>query len=358
MSQKFLKTASSSIRRSVGAYTSRIVRHSQAYYSSTSAPSSHYVPGLLPSMTMTGYTTSTAPAPVAIPGLTLAAQSADAPPKKKGYVIPRVRNRRSKTPSGPKDEANPADARQVRASSPPKVPSKESGGVPNPSHQYMAQAHLEPHRLPQPRRILIVMDLNGTLLHRPNKRRPFHFVERPHAKAFLSYCLDTFHVAIWSSARPDNVNKMVDQLLTPEQRERCLLVWGRDTFGLCQADYDAKVQVYKRLTSVWSDLRIVAAHPAVETGGKWDQTNTILVDDSLEKARSEPFNLLQIPEFSGLSTENPNVLPQVHDYLNNLAHEADISRFVRQTPFKLDPTYTLDQAPAKAKAKKASAKAE
>lgn len=223
----------------------------------------------------------------------------------------------------------------------------------------MAQAHLEPRRLAQPRRILIVMDLNGTLLHRPNKRRPFHFVERPHAKAFMSYCLDTFHVAIWSSARPDNVSKMVDQLLTPEQRERCLLVWGRDTFGLCKADYDTKVQVYKRLTSVWSDPRIMAAHPAVQTGGKWDQTNTILVDDSLEKARSEPFNLLQIPEFSGLSTEMPNVLPQVHDYLNNLAHEADISRFVCQSPFKLDPAYTLEQAPAKPKAKqKTSAKAD
>ncbi|KAM6522578.1 hypothetical protein FALCPG4_012223 [Fusarium falciforme] len=347
MSHKLSAAASLSIRRSLGAYTSRIVRHSQSYSSS-----SHYVPSLLPSKTMTGYTTSTAPTPVAIPGLTLAAQSVDVAPKKMPYVIPRIRNRRSKTPSGPRDEASSADARQNRASSPPKVPSNESGGVPNPTPQYMAQAHLEPHRLAQPRRILIVMDLNGTLLHRPNKRRPFHFVERPHAKAFMSYCLDTFHVAIWSSARPDNVSKMVDQLLTPEQRERCLLVWGRDTFGLCKADYDAKVQVYKRLTSVWSDPRIMGAHPAVQAGGKWDQTNTILVDDSLEKARSEPFNLLQIPEFSGLSTEMPNVLPQVHDYLNNLAHEADISRFVRRSPFKLDPAYTLEQAPAKSKAKK------
>ncbi|KAJ4328036.1 hypothetical protein N0V84_001566 [Fusarium piperis] len=302
---------------------------------------------------MTGYTTSTAPAPVAIPGLTLAAQPAAAAPKK-SYVPPRLRNRRDKTPTSPKDETNPADARQSRAPSPTKTPSKESGGVPNPTPQYLAQAHLEPHRLAQPRRILIVMDLNGTLLHRPNKRRPFHFVERPYAKAFLSYCLDTFHVAIWSSARPDNVSKMVDQLLTPEQRERCLFVWGRDTFGLCKADYDAKVQVYKRLTSVWSDPRITAA----QAGGKWDQTNTILVDDSLEKGRSEPFNLLQIPEFSGLSAEVPNVLPQVHDYLNDLAHEADISRFVRQSPFKLDPAYALEQTPAKSKSKaKAKAKA-
>ncbi|KAM0435122.1 hypothetical protein ACHAPT_003211 [Fusarium lateritium] len=348
MSHKLSTTAaSSSARRSIGAYISRrIYRSSQSYSSTTSASSSHYVPVLFSSNTMTGYTTSTAPAPVAIPGLTLAAQPV-ATTQKKSYVIPRARKGRSKTPAGPKDD----DTRQIRAPSPPKIPSKESGGVPNPTPHYIAQAHLEPHRLPQPRRILIVMDLNGTLLHRPNKRRPFHFVQRPHASAFLSYCLDTFHLAIWSSARPDNVSKMVDQLLTPEQRERCLLVWGRDTFGLSKTDFDSKVQVYKRLTSVWSNPRVMAAHPSARVGGRWDQTNTILVDDSMEKGRSEPFNLLQIPEFSGLATEIPNVLPQVHDYLNNLAYEADISRFVRQSPFRLDPAYTLTRAPATSDAK-------
>ncbi|KAF7543130.1 hypothetical protein G7Z17_g10988 [Cylindrodendrum hubeiense] len=221
------------------------------------------------------------------------------------------------------------------------APSASSGGVPDPTPQYIAQALLNPQILQQPRRILIVMDLNGTLLYRPNKRRPFHFVERPYARAFLSYCLDTFYVAIWSSARPENVSKMVAQLLTPEQCERCLLVWARDQFGLSPADYDTKVQVYKRLTSVWSNPRVMSSHPAAQEGGRWDQTNTVLVDDSREKARSEPFNLLQIPEFSGLATESPNVLPQVHDYLNSLSHQTDISRFMRQTSFKLDPSYIL-----------------
>lgn len=232
---------------------------------------------------------------------------------------------------------------QRRSSSPHKIPSKASGGVPDPTPQYIAQANLSPERLPQPRRILIIMDLNGTLLYRPNKRRPFDFVERPHAKTFMKYCLDAFHVAIWSSARPENVNKMVEQLLTPEQRERVLVVWGRDSFGLSEGDYNAKVQVYKRLTTVWTNPRVRAAHSQAHKGGLWNQTNTILVDDSLEKGRSEPFNTLTLPEFSGLTTEMPNVLPQVHDYLNELAYQADISRFVRQSPFKLDPAYVLPE---------------
>ncbi|KAF7544633.1 hypothetical protein G7046_g9746 [Stylonectria norvegica] len=226
----------------------------------------------------------------------------------------------------------------------PAVPSPASGGVPNPTRQYMTRALLDPSPLPTPRRILIIMDLNGTLLHRPNKRRPFHFVERPHAKDFLSYCLDTFYVAIWSSARPENVNRMVAQLLNPEQCERCLLVWARDQFGLSPTDYDSRVQVYKRLEKVWAHPRVMASHPAALEGGRWDQTNTILVDDSLEKARTEPFNLLQIPEFSGVAGEDSDVLPQVHDYLNRLAYQSDISRFTRQNPFTLDPNYKLDMA--------------
>ncbi|KAK7416449.1 hypothetical protein QQZ08_012000 [Neonectria magnoliae] len=270
-------------------------------------------------------------APVAIPGLTLAQ-----PPSAPAATQPR-RGTKAKSkapPTQPKRSKNPHET-------PPAVPSTASGGVPNPTPQYLAQALLNPQEFPQPRRILIIIDLNGTLLHRPNKRRPFHFVERPHARAFLSYCLETFYVAIWSSARPENVSRMVAQLLTPEQVERCLLVWARDQFGLSPTDYDSKVQVYKRLTSVWSNPRVMSSHPAAEHGGRWDQTNTVLVDDSLEKARTEPFNLLQIPEFSGIETESPHVLPQVHDYLNALSHQADISRSIRLKPFRLDPSYSL-----------------
>ncbi|KAF4985661.1 hypothetical protein FGRMN_11129 [Fusarium graminum] len=303
---------------------------------------------------MTGYSKSAAPrqpASMEIPGLTLV-KPGDTPknaPKglRKGQPVPNSLPPRPKIPTGPKSSKKvpPPQQQPQRSESPPKPPSKASGGVPNPTAQYLAQAKLSPERLAKPRRILIVMDLNGTLLHRPNKRRPFHFTERPHATTFLSYLLETFHVAIWSSARPENVNKMVEQLLTPEQVEQCLVVWGRDSFGLSGEDYNSKVQVYKRLTTIWTNPRVMAAHPRAHKGGLWDQTNTILVDDSFEKGRSEPFNMLILPEFAGLAKETPNVLPQVHDYINELAHQSDISRFVRQSPFKPDPDYILPEQP-------------
>lgn len=220
-------------------------------------------------------------------------------------------------------------------------PSQESGGIPEPTVQYLLQSHAPSSPLSEPRRILVVMDLNGTLLYRPYKRRPFHFIERPHAKSFLNYCLNNFYVAIWSSARPDNVEKMVERLLTPQQVKKCILVWGRDKFGLSAADYDSRVQCYKRLTRIWSDPQVKASFPATAPGGRWDQSNTVLVDDSREKARSEPHNILEIPDFAGLAGEPANVLPQVHDYINSLCYQSNVSGFIKEHPFKLNPEYKL-----------------
>lgn len=217
-------------------------------------------------------------------------------------------------------------------------PSKASGGVPDPSTQYMAQSAIPPTPLPEPRRILVVIDLNGTLLYRPSRKNPSRFVERPHTRQFLDYCLNTFCVAIWSSAKPDNVHKMANQLLTPEERAKLVAVWGRDTLGLSPEDYNNRVQCYKRLTVIWADL-------ARRLGQRWDQTNTVLVDDSSEKARSEPYNLIQLPEFEGDLAEQGFVLPQVHDFLNECAMQRDISSYIRAKRFAFKPDFVLG-APA------------
>lgn len=184
------------------------------------------------------------------------------------------------------------------------------------------------------------MDLNGTILHRPpNRNNHAAFIERPHANCFMQYCLDTFHVAIWSSARPKNVKNMVKKLLAADQVERCLFVWSREELGLSKEDYDKRVQCYKRLQKVWEDPKVKAVRP--EGREAWDQSNTVLVDDSFEKGRSEPYNILALPEFANMALERQHVLPQVHDYLNELAWQEDVSRYMRSNPFKLDPAYKL-----------------
>ncbi|TGJ86011.1 hypothetical protein E0Z10_g2768 [Xylaria hypoxylon] len=220
-------------------------------------------------------------------------------------------------------------------------PSLESGGVPDPTPEYLALASHPPFLLAQPRNILVVVDLNGTLLHRPSRHSPTRFVERPFARSFLSYCVNTFTVAIWSSARPENVKNMCAQLLTPEDRAKVVAVWGRNNFGLTKGDYNLRVLCYKRLTALWNDPAVAASHPMAANGEKWSQVNTVLVDDSVDKARSEPFNLVQIPEFVGNAQEPGFVLPQVHDYLNECSQQSNISAYMKGQPFKANPEFSM-----------------
>lgn len=220
-------------------------------------------------------------------------------------------------------------------------PSAASGGVPNPSPTYLVHASLPPLLLPHPRQILVVIDLNGTLLYRPSRKNPSQFVERPHARRFLAYCVETFTVVIWSSAKPDNVRRMCAQLMTPEQHERVVAIWGRDKFGLSSPDYNRRVQCYKRLSALWGSPEVARSHPAYASGGRWSQANTVLVDDSLEKARSEPYNLIQIPEFMGDHNEAGYILPQVHDYINECSRQADISTYIRMLPFQSKANFEL-----------------
>ncbi|KAI1438709.1 HAD-like domain-containing protein [Xylaria sp. CBS 124048] len=221
------------------------------------------------------------------------------------------------------------------------TPSKKSGGIPDPTPEYFALASHPPFLLPQPRNMLVVIDMNGTLLHRPNRRNPTRFVERPFARPFLSYCVNTFKVVIWSSARPENVQGMCSQLLSPEDKAKLVAVWGRDSFQLSKEDYNRRVQCYKRLTALWNDPVIAASHPMAVNGEKWSQLNTVLVDDSLEKARTEPYNLIQIPDFQGDTQEPGLVLPQVHDYLNACSQQSNISAYMKSQPFQVKPEFTF-----------------
>ncbi|KAL7625021.1 hypothetical protein AAE478_004235 [Parahypoxylon ruwenzoriense] len=278
-------------------------------------------------------------------------------PPPNNYAIPFPQNfqPQSQPPSTSRRPRSPTRNKNGRASSPSNEmgkdkkkaqPSAESGGIPSPTAEYLLQASLPPFSLPYARNILVVIDLNGTLLYRPNRRRsPSSFVERPHARTFLSYCVNTFSVAIWSSARPANVARMCQQLLKPEDFERVVAVWGRDHFGLSPADYNERVQCYKRLSMLWADPVIAASHPEKAAGKRWSQRDTVLVDDSLEKGRSEPYNLIEIPEFSGDENDKDYILPQVHDYLNECSRQVDISTYIKNQPFRVTPGWELRPGP-------------
>jgi hypothetical protein len=232
----------------------------------------------------------------------------------------------------PKVTLIPHKKRDASGRSTKVLPSRASGGVPNASPEYLQGCQIIPRVLKDPQQLLVVIDLNGTLLYRPNRKNPTKFLSRPNAELFLKYCIDTFKIVIWSSAKPENVASMCNTILTPELRRKVVAIWGRDKFNLSPTDFQLRVQCYKRLTSIWKDPNIAASHPRYRFGGKWDQTNTVLIDDSIEKARSEPFNLIEVPDWTGDLEDY--ALPNVHDYLNHLSLHSNVSGCLHANPFK------------------------
>lgn len=188
---------------------------------------------------------------------------------------------------------------------------------------------------------------------------------RPGISEFLEWLINgrndhhRHKAMVWSSAKPENVNVMVAKLFSPPQRSKLAAVWARDKLGLTQQQYLNKVQVYKQLEKIWTDPGVDACYPGysypmadqsggeywVEEGGWWDQTNTVLVDDTILKAASEPYNLLQISEFENRPDQKVDTtLHEVRKYIEELARYSDVSAYMKRYPFPKVPANDIGSA--------------
>ncbi|KAJ5180278.1 hypothetical protein N7492_003488 [Penicillium capsulatum] len=249
--------------------------------------------------------------------------------------------------------SQPVNQRRRSATPPVKQPS--------PTHQYTQQASLQPQLCSQPRPLLVILDLNGTLICRKHKRFPPSFAHRFGLRQFLEELTRRYAVMIWSSSRPDTVNAVRDKIFTPDECRRLVVSWARDKFGLTPRQYNSKLQVYKELHKVWANPEIQAAHPGnqqtsgsldapagrkpggkfanrkknkqlknLSEGQRWDQSNTILIDDSKLKALSEPYNILEIPEFTNdPEVDESRIFSKVLTKLDLLSRHDDVSKVMR-----------------------------
>jgi hypothetical protein len=206
--------------------------------------------------------------------------------------------------------------------------------APQPTDVYLSQAAEEPSVIDSPGHILVVLDLNGTVLYRPNKNAKT-MIARPYLRPFLHYLFQNFKVMVWSSARPPNVKALVEQALEKDLRSMLVASWARDTFGLSATNFNQNVQVYKNLRLIWSRDQIQQHHPEYAAGQRFGQHNTVLIDDSALKASAQPHNLLEIPEFEATPEQmEGDVLREVAGYLEILRQQSDVSKFIHQLPFK------------------------
>ncbi|EER40391.1 phosphoprotein phosphatase [Histoplasma capsulatum H143] len=126
---------------------------------------------------------------------------------------------------------------------------------------YITQSSSQPTITTGTRPLLIILDLNGTLIHRIG-RRPLRFKTRPGLYNFINELFENYTVMVWTSSRPQTVREVLERTFVAEEREKFVAVWARDTLGLNAKQYAEKVQVYKRLDKVWGHKGIARSYPA------------------------------------------------------------------------------------------------
>ncbi|KAK5004829.1 hypothetical protein LTR28_008429, partial [Elasticomyces elasticus] len=202
---------------------------------------------------------------------------------------------------------------------------------PQPTLEYLNSAAQDPQLDTHPNHLLVVIDLNGTLIHRKSSQ---NFTPRPRLDAFISYLIEHHTVLVWSSAQPVNVQGICGQIFSLDQMKKVAGIWARDTLRLTKKQYARGGQVYKELRWVWDHAGVQAEHPRAKEGQQWGQHNTVLIDDSALKAASEPHNNLLIEEFEAKPEQmKEDALMQVVGYLELARQYKDVSAFMRETPF-------------------------
>ncbi|KAL2815927.1 NLI interacting factor-like phosphatase-domain-containing protein [Aspergillus granulosus] len=220
-----------------------------------------------------------------------------------------------------------------------KRPTPKSPRPPSATEKYLHQSSLPPTSTSTPQPLLVILDLNGTLIYRKTRRFPPSFSRRAGLDEFLNTLVKKYKVMIWSSSQPPTVDAVCQKLFSESNRKELVAEWGRDKLGLSKSEYNSKIQVYKTLNTVWSNKHVQASYPRnkassssnahASAGARWDQTNTILIDDSKLKAVSEPFNLIEIPEFTNTpGVDESFIFPKVLQLLKILAKCDDVSKML------------------------------
>lgn len=172
-------------------------------------------------------------------------------------------------------------------------------------------------KVEKPQDKLLVLDVNNVLLRRVHESKlvesgfqkqadktvgKMHIFLRPHARDFLKWCSEKYHIVVWSSAMRHNVQHMVelafrDLDITPVA---VLDQTDCDETGEMDPSTPGKPLMLKNLTKVW-------AHEKVSKFGCFGPTNTLLVDDSPYKAAVNPDNTAIHPQgWNGPDDKDPS----------------------------------------------------
>lgn len=163
----------------------------------------------------------------------------------------------------------------------------------------------------QTKRILVVLDLDETLIHATKEelsyKAHFKFHEyyiylRPYLHSFLDKLKSKFDVAIWSSADDKYVNSIIEMIYN--EHSDFHFIWGRSKCTM-RKNFELDKYVFEK------HLKKVK-----QTGIPLE--NILIVDNSPEKLRVNYGNAIYIKSFYG--NQNDIELLKLIDYIINFSN--------------------------------------
>ncbi|XP_021615959.1 uncharacterized protein LOC110617475 isoform X3 [Manihot esculenta] len=156
---------------------------------------------------------------------------------------------------------------------------------------------------------LLILDVNGLLadivpycydeykadivISRKSVILSFPVFKRPFCDNFMQFCFEKFNVGVWSSRTKKNVDMVIDFLMG-DSRRKLLFSWHQshctDT-GFTTVENSNKPLLLKELKKLWDKLE-----PDLPWNkGEYNESNTLLLDDSPYKALRNPAHTAVFP---------------------------------------------------------------
>ncbi|KAL9669842.1 hypothetical protein QQ045_007392 [Rhodiola kirilowii] len=215
-------------------------------------------------------------------------------------------------------------------------------------HAKTLDPSLERNHFGSPRRKLLILDINGLLADIVAPPIPSGYIpdirvsrkavfRRPFCESFLQFCFKRFDVGVWSSRVKQNLNMVIDFLMRG-LANKLLFCWNRShctTTKFPSIENKHKPMVMKELKRLWEK----PSHAAWEKG-KYDQSNTLLVDDSPYKALRNPADtgIFPLPyQYTDVNDCSLGPGGDLRVYLERLAMADNVPEFVRNNPYGQRP---------------------
>ena len=174
-------------------------------------------------------------------------------------------------------------------------------------------------------KILIILDLDETLIHASNKEHAeshdfelfgYKIFKRPFLNEFLEKIKQDFRVAVWSSASDDYVEAIVKTIFPDNYPLE--FVWGRSRCTY-KADYDKYSETGNPDSN--SHFEYIKRLDKLRKKG-FDKNRILIIDDTRRKSMHNYGNAIYPSEFS--AQQNDDELFWLAEYLLTLKHHDSV----------------------------------